>query len=278
MFRQPRLVVTLPRAQDIAAATSSMLVLSASRTSRAITPSSISSPRCSGPAAESRSAYHTPRPMKVTRTPSSARASRTRSAGGSRPRSRSRSSSGVNGSPVRITTAPVTEAYEQGTSGRHPSNRRGHRVVLRARNPPDASVSAAERETTAADELREWRLIVSCVRFAADGGSDAGGAACTEVGTGWRPPRHRRPRRASRRGFSSTLWRRHSSLSRDLPIANVRSSHPVAASAWEAFRAFCRRPIRPHREMFSGSVAAPQRPAGGSRRLPRRGTSALDGV
>ena len=30
-----------------------------------------------------------------------------------------------------------------------------------------------------------------------------------------------------------------------------------------AFRAFCRRPIRPHREMLSGSVAAPQRPAGG---------------
>jgi hypothetical protein len=30
----------------------------------------------------------------------------------------------------------------------------------------------------------------------------------------------------SRRGFSSALWRRRSSLVRDLPIADVRSSHP----------------------------------------------------
>jgi hypothetical protein len=85
---------------------------------------------------------------------------------------------------------------------------------------------------------RELGRAASCFRFAADGGSDARGAACSEVGTGWRPPRHRRPRRASRPGFSSTRWRRRSSLARDLPIANVRSSHPVAASAWEAFRAF----------------------------------------
>jgi hypothetical protein len=61
----------------------------------------------------------------------------------------------VNGSPVRITTAPVTEAYEQGTdpAGIHRTGEE-HRVVLRARNLPDASVSVAERETTAADEIQ----------------------------------------------------------------------------------------------------------------------------
>jgi hypothetical protein len=47
----------------------------------------------------------------------------------------------------------VTEAYEQGTdpAGIHRTGEE-HRVVLRARNLPDASVSVAERETTAADE------------------------------------------------------------------------------------------------------------------------------
>jgi hypothetical protein len=54
----------------------------------------------------------------------------------------------------------VTEAYEQGTdpAGIHRTGEE-HRVVLRARNLPDASVSVAERETTAADDFRNCQTI-----------------------------------------------------------------------------------------------------------------------
>ena len=54
----------------------------------------------------------------------------------------------------------MTEAVPAGTdpAGIHRTGEE-HRVVLRAHNPPDASVSVTERETTAADDFRNCQTI-----------------------------------------------------------------------------------------------------------------------